>query len=175
PVIGWMATAPAGTPVFVLASATRSSSLLRAAASTYATTASRSRRRQRARQLMLGREHDVGRADEGIGPRREDGDARVRVTIDTEDDLGALRTADPAALRGERPLGPGHERQILGEPIGIGGDPQHPLSERHAIDGMAAALAPSVDDFLVGEHGAERGTPVDWHRRLVREPAPEQL
>ena len=134
-----------------------------------------SRRRQRARQLVLGREHDVGRAHEGIGPRREDGDARVRVTVDTEDDLGALRTADPAALRGERPLGPVDERQVLGEPIGIGGDPQHPLSERRAIDGMAAALALAVDDFLVGEHGAERGTPVDGHRRLVREPAPEQL
>ena len=39
--MGWMATAPVGTPVFVLASATRSSSLLRAAAWTYAATASR--------------------------------------------------------------------------------------------------------------------------------------
>ena len=80
-----------------------------------------------------------------------------------------------AALRGERPLGPVDERQVLGEPIGIGGDPQHPLSERRAIDGMAAALACAVDDFLVGKHGAERGTPVDGHRRLVGEPALEQL
>jgi hypothetical protein len=40
---------------------------------------------------------------------------------------------------------------------------------------MAAALALAIDDFLVGEHGAERGTPVDGHGRLVGEPAPEQL
>src|SRR5262245_19789206 len=40
---------------------------------------------------------------------------------------------------------------------------------------MAAALALALDDFLVGEHGAERGAPVDGHRRLVGEPAPEQL
>src|SRR5438094_791678 len=64
---------------------------------------------------------------------------------------------------------------VFGEPIRIGGDLQHPLSERRAIDGMAAALALAVDDFLVGEHGAERGTPVDGHRRLVGESAPEQL
>src|SRR5262249_24139038 len=131
--------------------------------------------RQRARELVLGREHDIGRAHESIGPRREDSDARVGVTVDAKDDLGALRTADPSALRRERPLGPVDERQVLGEPIGVGGNLQHPLSERRAINGMAAALALAVDDFLVGEHGAERGAPVDRHRRLVREPAPEQL
>src|SRR5689334_10100787 len=133
------------------------------------------RRRQRARQLVLGREHDVGRAHEGVGPRREDGDARVRVTVDPEDDLGALRAADPAALRGERPLGPVDERQVLGEPIGIGGDPQHPLAERRAVDGMAAALALAVDDLLVGQHGAEGGAPVDRRGGLVGEPATEEL
>src|SRR5262249_1125808 len=46
---------------------------------------------------------------------------------------------------------------------------------RRATGGMVAGLALGGDDVLVGEHGAERGAPVDGHRRLVGEPAPEQL
>ena len=68
-----------------------------------------------------------------------------------------------SALRGERPLGPVDEGQILGEPVGVGGDCSIHCRSGMRYDGMAAALALAVDDLFVGEHGAERGTPVDGH------------
>ena len=51
--------------------------------------------------------------------------------------------------------------EVIQQPVGIGGDPQHPLAQRAALDRVVAALGTralvGVNDFLVGQHGAELG------------------
>ena len=54
-----------------------------------------------------------------------------------------------------------HQREIVEQPVRVGGDPEHPLLERHAQHRVTAALAAAVDDLLVGEHRAELRAPVD--------------
>ena len=43
----------------------------------------------------------------------------------------------------------------LQQALGVRGDAKHPLAHRFADDGKAAHFAFAVNDFLVGEHGAE--------------------
>ena len=78
--------------------------------------------------------------------------------------------ADPVALQQLDALGPIQAVQVALQAIGIGGDPQHPLPQRHADDGMAAALAQAPLDLLVGQHGAQGGTPVDRRFQLIGQP-----
>jgi hypothetical protein len=106
-------------------------------------------------ERMLGREDHVGRAEEGVGPRREDGDL---LTSDGEIHLRSLASSDPVFLEQLDALGPVEAVEFVDEALGVGGDAQHPLLERTALDGVAFR-SPFLD-FLVREHGAEIGTPV---------------
>ena len=108
---------------------------------------------------MLGREDHVGRAEEGIRPRREDGHL---FAADGEIDLRPLAASDPVFLEQLDALGPVEAVELVDEALGVGGDAQHPLFERATLDGVA--LRAPLLDFLVREHGAEIGTPV--HRCL---------
>ena len=91
-----------------------------------------------------------------------------RDAVEREVDLRALAAADPVALqrldRSDQSSAPGRH-----QPVGIGGDAQHPLPQRLRDDRVVAALAPAVDDFLVGQHRAQRRAPVD--RRFADTPA----
>ena len=49
------------------------------------------------------------------------------------------------------------------------------LAQRHPDDREAATLGETVDDLLVGEHGAELGAPVDELLVLEGEAALEEL
>mmetsp|Transcript_66760 Transcript_66760/g.161182 ORF Transcript_66760/g.161182 Transcript_66760/m.161182 type:complete len:863 (-) Transcript_66760:217-2805(-) len=145
-------------------------------------------RRELLDERVLGREHDVGRAHEGVGPRREDLDhvfgqrlGRGALSLggrgDAEVDVRALRAADPVLLRGLRALWPVDPArlEVVGEAVGVRGDLQHPLAQRHPDDREAATLGETVDDLLVGEHGAELGAPVDELLVLEGEAALEEL
>ena len=120
-------------------------------------------------ERMLRRDHHVGRAEDRVGPRGEDLEVLARAVGERKADLRTLASPDPLALQGLRRLGPVDEREVLEQPIGVGGDPEHPLLERHAKHGMPAAFAAPVDHLLVGEHRAELRAPVDGLLAEVRE------
>ena len=92
-------------------------------------------------------------------------------SCDREIDLGPLAAADPVALHVLDRARPVDVFEVVDQPLGVGGDPQHPLGERHADDGIPAALALAVDDFLVGQHGAQLRAPVDGHLGPVGQPS----
>src|SRR4029079_11421374 len=56
-------------------------------------------------ERILGREDEGGGSEQGVGTGREDRDV-VAGLLDLEEDLGALRTADPVALDRLRLLRP---------------------------------------------------------------------
>ena len=123
---------------------------------------------------MLGGEDEEGGAEEGVGTGREDGEVEVEL-LATEDDLGALRAADPVALHRHHVLGPGLDLVEVGEQaVGVLGDPQEPLLELALDDRGAAALAAAVDDLLVGEDGRVLRAPLDRGLGPVGEAALEQ-
>jgi hypothetical protein len=129
---------------------------------------------------VLGGEHHVRRAVERVGARREDADRQLIVVLariaihrlgrrvvrrDRELDLRADAAADPVALHLLERLRPLQVVEVVDEPVGVRGDAQHPLAHRPALDRKPADLALAVDDFLVGQHGAQTVAPV--HRRFV--------
>ena len=80
---------------------------------------------------------------------------------------GAGAPPDPVPLQHLDALGPVEPFEVLFQPIGVGGDPQHPLPQRHADHGMAAAFAQAADHLLVGQHRAQGGAPIDRGLDLV--------
>jgi len=77
---------------------------------------------------------------------------------DREIDFGPFAPADPVALHVADRLGPVDEFEVFDQSIGVGGDPEHPLLERHPDDREAADLALAVDDFFVGQDRPQFGT-----------------
>ena len=66
--------------------------------------------------------------------------------------LGSHAPADPVALQlfdAARPIEP---FQVFLQPVGVGGDAEHPLPQGHADDGVAAAFAFTVGHFFIGKH-----------------------
>ena len=128
-------------------------------------------------------DHHIGRSVEGIGAGGEDaknvlfrlarvtllGSGRfpavVRIGIaDVKIDLGPNAAANPIALKGLDTLGPIERLEVLFQTVGVVGDAQHPLPQRHSFDGVSPPLADPVDDLFVGQHRPQLGAPV--HRRL---------
>ena len=119
---------------------------------------------------MLGREHEERRAEQRVGPRREDGDVLAEL-LDPEEDLAALGAADPVALHRQHALGPRLEqRHLVEQPVGVVGDLEDPLLEVARLDLGAAALAVAVDHLLVREHGLVVRAPLDRRGLAVGEP-----
>ena len=117
---------------------------------------------------MLGREHEIRRAENRIGARREHRD-RFVVAYHAERQLSALRAADPVLLRGlgnRRPIEP---VQVVQQTLGIRRDTEKPLLEETLLDGGAAPLAQPAFDLLVGEHSHVGGAPVHGRGLFVRE------
>ena len=99
------------------------------------------------------------------GPGGEDLDRLARAT--GEADPGAGRAADPVALHQLQRVGPVQPVQVVEQPVGVGGDPHHPLGQRTPEHREVAPLgAPVGGDLLVGQHRAQARAPVD--RRLVQ-------
>ena len=108
---------------------------------------------------MLRRQHEEGRPEERVGPRRED--RQLGAVVERELDLGAVRAPDPVALHRHDPLGPLHVLQVVEQPVGVVGDLEEPLVERARLDLGAAPLAAPVDHLLVREHRLILGAPLD--------------
>ena len=134
-------------------------------------------------QGMLGRHDHEGGSEEGIGAGGEDlqaGAGAARGVEHVEADLGALAAADPVALHlldrlrpvegkgAAAAVGQGPRIEVLQEPLGEGGDAQHPLLQRPPVHRVVADLAATLGgDLLVGQDRAEAGTPVDGDLLLV--------
>ncbi len=119
--------------------------------------------RDRVDQRVLRRQHHVGRAEQRVRPGREHLD-RVRAR-DAEADLRALGAADPVALHRLDRVRPVDPVQVVGQAVGVRGDPHHPLLQVPAEHRIVAALGAAVrGDLLVRQHRAQPGAPV--HRRL---------
>ena len=124
-------------------------------------------------QRMLRGDDHVGGAEQGVGTGGVHRDLIVHVGLERH--LGAGGAADPVALLDLHALDEVHVVQIVDEPLGIGGDLQHPLALFLADDLAAAALAHAVDHFLVGQHALAAGTPVHGHGGLVGQTVLEHL
>ena len=79
----------------------------------------------------------------------------------------ALAAADPVALRFLDAVAPVQLLEAVEQALGKGTDAHGPLKHGLLHDGMAAALAQTVHDFVVGEHGSEGRTPVDQRLAAV--------
>ena len=108
-----MAKLPMRTPVFSRSVDSRSISVARRACSWYAST-SRALlgRGQLLDQRVLGRQHDVGHAEDRVDARGEDRDLQVRLPVDRDVELDALGAADPVALHRLDALGPVDLREV---------------------------------------------------------------
>ncbi len=123
---------------------------------------------------VLGGEDEEGRAEERVGPGGEDGEVELEL-LTAEDHLRPLRAADPVALHGDHVLGPGLEQlEVVEQPLGVLGDLEEPLLESPLLHLRATALAASVDDLLVGEHGGVHRAPLNWSLLAVGEAVLEE-
>ena len=82
-------------------------------------------------------------------------------------DFRACASPDPVPLQQPDRLGPVDQVESVEQAIGVAGDCQHPLPQGKSFDRVLAPFALSVDDFLVGQHRAQRGAPVDRGLVLV--------
>jgi len=74
-------------------------------------------------------------------------------------------SADPVALHRLQRVAPVQAVEVVEQPFGVRRDAQHPLAHGPLEHGVVAAVAAALRcDLLVGQHGAQPGTPV--HRRL---------
>ena len=124
-------------------------------------------------QGMLRGDDHISGTEQGIGTGGVHRDLVAHIGLERH--LGAGRAADPVALLDLHALDVVHIVQIVDEPLGIGGDLQHPLALLLADDLAAAALAHAVDHFLVGQHALAAGTPVHRHGGLIGQTVLEHL
>ncbi len=124
-------------------------------------------------QRMLGREDQIGRAEHGVGPGREDRDLLAARGL--EDELRPFAPADPVLLKEGGGGGPVEVLEVLEEPLCVIRDAEEPLVEEALLDRCVAPLTVAVDHLLVGEHRLVLGTPVHRRALLVREARLEEL
>ena len=80
---------------------------------------------------------------------------------------------DPVALHGLDLLRPVQHVQVVEQPVGVGGDPHHPLPQPLPEHREVAAFAAAVGgDLFVGQHGAQARTPVHHRFGLVHQAVP---
>ena len=115
-------------------------------------------------QSALRRHDHVGRAEQRVRPRGEDGNLDVGI-LDPEKHLSPLRASDPVALHFLERVAPVDAVEIVEQALRVSGDAQHPLAHRLTHHRKTTDLAHAVLDLLVGQDGAEFRTPV--HRRFT--------
>jgi hypothetical protein len=86
----------------------------------------------------------------------------------------ALAAADPLALHGLDAFGPVEVVQVIEELLGVVRDAEHPLAHEALLDRVAGLDVLAVLHFLVGEHGAQGGAPVDGGLHLIGQAALEE-
>ena len=64
-------------------------------------------------------------------------------------------------------LGPVERPEVVEQLLGVVGDAEVPLLQVAPLDEVAGAIAPPVDDLLVGQDGLAARAPVDRRHRLV--------
>src|SRR2546428_442951 len=175
PLTGLIAYAPVATPVLgaSAASAVRSRSLRAATPSQYAATAARC-----ADVVMRATSGCSGASTTYVPPNSVSG--RV---VNTEIGSPVPTTVNVALAPIDLPIQSRHlvgarrpveAVELLDEPIRVRGDAQHPLRHQPLLDRVAGLDVLPIVDFLVREHGAERGAEVHRHLGAIREPALEQ-
>ena len=131
-------------------------------------------RGERVDERVLGRQHHVGRPEDGVGARREHGDALAPRRL--EHQLRALASADPVALQRQRALRPVELLEVLEQALRVLRDGEEPLLEQALLDlGVGVALAVAVDDLLVGDDALVLRAPVDRRLLAERQPRLEEL
>ena len=116
-------------------------------------------------ERMLGRENHVGGAEQGVGTGGEHLDAADAGHV--EANLGTARASDPVALHGLDLVRPVQQIQVVEQPVGVRGDPHHPLPQMLPEHREVAAVTAAVGgDLLVGQHGAQSWAPV--HQRITQ-------
>ena len=118
-------------------------------------------------EWMLGCQHHVGGAEEGVGTGGEDLDQFAVATHHRELDPRALGSPDPLLLHLLDAIRPVDLLQILEQSLRVVGDAQHPLTHGQSHHRVTAALALSADHLFVGEDGAQGRTPVHRHLGFV--------
>ena len=110
-------------------------------------------------EFAFGSEHHEGHTENRVGTRGEDGELHVAV-FHRKLHLRAFRTTDPVALRFFDRIGPVEFVESVEQSAGIGTDAQTPLLHFLLHHGVSAAFRNAVHHFVVGQHRAERRTPV---------------
>ena len=128
-----------------------------------------------AEQLAFRRQQEEAAAEQRVGAGGEHGDnivfrglgRRVAVTVAQDEvHVGALGAADPVGLLLLHALGPAFQLiQVVQQLLGVVGNLVVPLGEVALLHLGVASPAATLDDLLVGEHGAAARTPV--HRRVA--------
>lgn len=112
-------------------------------------------------QLVFRGQNHVGGPEESVRPSGVDPND-LFVVGDLEVNLGAFAAPDPVLLHELDRLRPVDQVKVVLQPVGVGGDSQHPLAQRTAEDRVVAAFAASVvGHLLVGQYGAQCRAPVD--------------
>ena len=91
----------------------------------------------------------------------------IIASVDRKINLSTVALADPVCLHLDDLLRPVKGLQIVQKPVSIRGDPEHPLPQILLCDDCTAALAFTVNDFLVGKSGFTGRAPVDREFFLV--------
>ncbi len=127
---------------------------------------------------VIGGNGDEARAEDGVGPGREDLnriDSRDRLG-QAEAELQPAALADPILLHQPDLLRPRVEPlQPLEQIVGEIGDLQKPLRQLAPLDLRARAPALAVDDLLIGEHGHVDRVPIDLAFLAIDQAGREQV
>ncbi len=116
--------------------------------------------------LALGSEHHEGDAEDRVGACGEYLQGEVVAAVDGEAHLGAFGAAYPVALRlldGVRPV---YAVEALQKALGICRHAEAPLPHLLLLHGVAAAHGETFAHLVVGQDGAQLGTPV--HHRVAQ-------
>ena len=134
-------------------------------------------RRDFRRQGMVGGHPHEGGTEEGIGSCRIDlQPVRSRRIGEAEGEAGPPGPANPVLLHDPDLLGPALQGlQVVGQGVGVVGDPQEPLAETALLHHRAGSPAPAVDDLLVGQDCLVHRVPVDQALLAIDQALLEQV
>ena len=121
--------------------------------------------RQPVHQFAFGRQHHERYAEDGVGACGEYGECHVAV-FHAELHLRAFRSAYPVALRLFERVGPVNAVKPVEQALGVGRYAETPLLHFLLYYRISSALRNAVHHFVVGQNGAQLGTPV--HHRLAQ-------
>ena len=109
----------------------------------------------------LGGKNHEGDAKDGVGACGEDFELEVVAARQGEEHLGAFAATNPVALGLLEAIAPFQSVEAVKQTLCVCGDAEAPLAHLLLLHGESAADTESLADLVVGQHGAELGTPVD--------------